>query len=116
MTIDVEALKYNIEKACEYAQKEFDLTIAPNAFGVITRNGVPTPEGGGCCCPIGALELFTKTSKATFEFNYDCFVEGFDSELDEEAIEKHASNWDAPHAAIFKLGVEFRKKYVKEAA
>jgi hypothetical protein len=113
MTIDIEALKFNIEKACEYAKKEFDLIIAPGEFGVVGRDPTPT---GACCCPIGALELYTHASRHTFDFNYGCFTEGFDSELDEAAIEKHASNWDAQHAAIFKLGVEFRKKYVKEAA
>jgi hypothetical protein len=117
MTIDIEALKYDLEKACEYAKKEFDLSIMPNDYGVVTRNGVPTPEyPGGCCCPIGALELLTKTARSQFAFNYESFVEGFDSELDEAGVERHMANWDAPHAAIFRLGVEFRKKYVKEAA
>lgn len=51
-----------------------------------------------------------------FEFNYDCFVEAFDSDLPDGKLEWHVSGWDEPHREIFHLGREFRKKYVKEAA
>jgi hypothetical protein len=110
MTID--DIRAMMEKACTHAER-LELRIKPGNFGVEKLE----PDGTGCCCPIGALELYLKMPKHTFEFDYDPFVEGFDTTLVGGALEKAALGWsDDIYRELFRLGHEFRKKFVKEAA
>jgi hypothetical protein len=102
MTID--ELRQKLEDACEYAIKERYLRITPSSFGVI--DGEPT--GSGCVCPIGALELYTKTRRgklgSDWGFNYDVIANGFD-----------LCEWSAPtekfDRELYELGVDLRKKF-----
>lgn len=106
-------IRQMLEKACRYVEK-LDGRIVPGNFGTEYGRDV---QPGRCYCPIGALECYLKTSKANFDFNYDPFVEGFDSELHGDEVEVHALGWtDDIFRQLFRLGHEYRKQYVKEAA
>lgn len=111
MTID--DIKQMMEKACKYAEETLDLKIKPGNYGVRRR---AEPDGSGCCCPVGALALYLKTAPTYLEFNYDPFVDAFDSDLVGDQLERAALGWtDERSRQLFRLGVEFRKKYVSDA-
>jgi hypothetical protein len=112
-TIDrIEALRQEIKKACDYVEKNGGV-IQPGNFG--TDNQLLEVQEGCCYCPVGALELLRKQRRVHFvEFNYDAFVEGFDSDLAWEDVE--GGYREPEEIELFKLGHEFRKQYVKEAA
>lgn len=104
MTID--ELRQKLEDACEYAIKELGLQIRPCAFGVVGGE----PDGTGCCCPVGALELHSRIRRTglgrAWGFNYETVADGFD-----------LCEWSAPTnefgRELYELGVDLRKKFYK---
>lgn len=111
-------IKRYLTEACAFAEKK-GLTIKPHNFGIhLTERGGEL-DGSGCLCPIGALELFLKKPRQAFNFNYDPFVDGFDSEIEPFEVEEQAKAWtekDPVYGELYRLGRDFRKQYVKEAA
>jgi hypothetical protein len=116
MSLTVEILREEIKKACEYVER-FGGVIRSGSFGT-GRDQLSVMEGG-CYCPIGALELLRKQRRSDFNFNYDPFIDGFDSEIDEWEVEEQAVAWEQKWkdaGKVYRLGRDFRKQYVKEAA
>jgi hypothetical protein len=115
--LEIEILRHEIAKACEYVEKRGGV-ITTGSWGT-TSNNLEVVEG--CCyCPIGALELLRGQPRDFFNFDYDPFVDGFDSEpLDEREVEQEFVAWEARWknaGKLYRLGRDFRKQYVKEAA
>jgi hypothetical protein len=79
-------LRKQLTAACEYAIHTLGLKITSDTFGVwvdYRRVDGPrfVPNVRGCCCPIGALQLFLQKGRRDVglsEYEIDEFVDAFD--------------------------------------
>jgi hypothetical protein len=110
MGLDIEMLREELKKACTYVINHGGFITSGN-FGTDGQSALTVEHR--CYCPIAALELLRKRRRHSFEFNYDAFVEGFDTEL---GLADDAVYNALPDRALFVLGQDFRKQYLKEAA
>src|ERR1700722_20629394 len=98
MGLDIEMLREELKKACTYVIDHGGF-IASGNFGTDGQSALTVEHR--CYCPIAALELLRKRRRHSFEFNYDAFVEGFDTELGLH----HAGSYRPPtDRALFMLG------------
>jgi hypothetical protein len=110
--MDISKLREKLTQACKYVEGHGG-KIVPGSFGTdnLRRSGKWEVCPGNCYCPIGALELFLKQDRMNLPFEYDPFVDGFDSE-----IESSLAWAEKGYGELYDLGREFRKQYVKGAA
>lgn len=120
MGFDIEILRWELAEACDFVIGHGG-AIGDGGFGTddaicekddVSRGVVREDH---CYCPIGALELYRRQPRDQFDFSYDSFVEGFDSDIDWIDVEGRYRR-EPEGVKLYELGRAFRKRYLKEAA